>query len=54
MDSAILWLLGASGVLAVALFVIKGLLDQVPDIAESWHRAKHAVRGQDRSDGDDS
>ncbi|GAO08724.1 hypothetical protein TPA0598_04_03600 [Streptomyces lydicamycinicus] len=53
-DSAILWLLGASGVLAVALFVIKGLLDQVPDIAESWHRAKHAVRGQDRSDGDDS
>ncbi|WP_202532812.1 hypothetical protein [Streptomyces sp. SID3212] len=50
MDSAVIWILGASGVLAVVLFVVKGLLDQVPDIAESWHRAKRAIRNEESTD----
>ncbi|MFL1901191.1 hypothetical protein ACJWDR_19060 [Streptomyces tauricus] len=52
MDSAILWIVGISGTLAIALFAIKGLLDQLPDLAESWHRAKRAFRNSDDS-GDD-
>ncbi|WP_179850934.1 hypothetical protein [Streptomyces sp. TLI_55] len=52
MDSAILWIVGISGVLAITLFAIKGLLDQLPDIAESWHRAKRAFRDPD-DPGDD-
>ncbi|MET8723832.1 hypothetical protein [Streptomyces misionensis] len=52
MDSAILWLLGASGVAAIALFVIKGLLDQLPEVAQSWHRARRAFRSDDRPDSD--
>ncbi|WSQ09009.1 hypothetical protein OG604_15195 [Streptomyces sp. NBC_01231] len=54
MDSAILWILGTSGVLAIALFVIKGLLDQLSDIAKSWHRAKRAFRDPDGSGEDGS
>lgn len=42
MDSAILWLLGAASVLTIVLFVVKGLLDQLPDVFASWHRAKRA------------
>ncbi|MCK7627204.1 hypothetical protein MUU72_29615 [Streptomyces sp. RS10V-4] len=48
MDSAILWLLGAAGVLSIALFVLKGLLDQLPDLAQSWHRARHAFSNDGR------
>ena len=54
MDSAILWIVGISGVLTIALFVIKGLLDQLPEIAASWHRAKRAFRDPDDSGDDDS
>ncbi|MFD9540911.1 hypothetical protein [Streptomyces sp. NPDC060022] len=53
MDSAIIWLLGATGVVAVALYVIKGLLDQIPDLARSWHRARDAFRERGRSGSED-
>ncbi|MFE2034305.1 hypothetical protein ACFXBB_13820 [Streptomyces scopuliridis] len=42
MDSVVLWILGVASVLTIALFVVKGLLDQLPDLADSWHRAKRA------------
>jgi hypothetical protein len=42
-DSTVtLWLLGASGVLSIALFVVKGLLDQLPDVFASLHAARRA------------
>ncbi|MEU2558430.1 hypothetical protein ABZ626_03645 [Streptomyces longispororuber] len=50
MDSAIItWLLAISGVAAICLFVVKGLLDQLPDVFASWHRAMRALRGKDES-----
>ncbi|MEV0257750.1 hypothetical protein AB0H82_26265 [Streptomyces sp. NPDC050732] len=53
MDSAIIWLLGATGVVAVALYVTKGLLDQIPDLAQSWRRARDAFRETERSGSED-
>ncbi|MFE4305710.1 hypothetical protein [Streptomyces sp. NPDC056891] len=52
MDSAIILILGIAGVAAIALFVLKGLLDQIPDLAESWHRARRAIRGDERAGSD--
>ncbi|MFE5483022.1 hypothetical protein [Streptomyces sp. NPDC056527] len=42
MDAAILSILGVATVAAIALFSLKGLLDQVPDLVKSWRRAKRA------------
>ncbi|MFH9711490.1 hypothetical protein ACH4MW_31925 [Streptomyces luteogriseus] len=45
MDSQIiLSLLAASGVVTILLFVVRGLLDQLPDVFAAWHRAKKAYR----------
>ncbi|MDX2650372.1 hypothetical protein [Streptomyces sp. NPDC001070] len=44
MDSIILWLLAASGVLSVLLFVVRGLLDQLPDVLIAWRRVKRAIQ----------
>ncbi|SEB93687.1 hypothetical protein SAMN05428945_1582 [Streptomyces sp. 2224.1] len=37
--------LAVSGVLSVALFAIKGLLDQLPAVLNSWHAARRAWLG---------
>jgi hypothetical protein len=45
-DSTItLSVLAVSGVVSVALFAIKGLLDQLPGVLNSWHAARRAWLG---------
>ncbi|WP_255950171.1 hypothetical protein [Streptomyces odontomachi] len=45
MDSQIiLSLLATSGVVTILLFVIRGLLDQLPDVIAAWRRVKKAYR----------
>ncbi|MFD5792433.1 hypothetical protein ACFWIO_02675 [Streptomyces diastatochromogenes] len=45
MDSQIiLSLLAASGVVTILLFVVRGLLDQLPDVFAAWKRVKKAYR----------
>ncbi|MER7509990.1 hypothetical protein ABTX82_16820 [Streptomyces lavendulae] len=41
-DTLILWILGIAGVIAILLFSVKGLLDQVPDVIDSAGRARDA------------
>ncbi|MFD9543470.1 hypothetical protein [Streptomyces sp. NPDC060022] len=53
MDSIILWLLAASGVLSIFLFVARGLLDQLPDIITAWRKVQRIYQSADRN-GDDS
>ncbi|MFJ3229901.1 hypothetical protein [Streptomyces sp. NPDC086787] len=52
MDSANLWILAAAGTVTTILFVLKGLLDQLPDLAKSWKQAKRAFRGDEPSGND--
>ncbi|MEU4166105.1 hypothetical protein AB0F46_04365 [Streptomyces sp. NPDC026665] len=52
MDSAILLVLGIAGVVSITVFAVKGILDQLPEVAESWHRAKRAFRNNDQPDSD--
>ncbi|MEV7114405.1 hypothetical protein [Streptomyces anulatus] len=49
MDSIILWLLAASGVLSIFLFVARGLLDQLPEIITAWRKVQQAYQSTDRS-----
>ncbi|WP_405889520.1 hypothetical protein OG427_03005 [Streptomyces sp. NBC_00133] len=45
MDSTvILWVLGWAGVLSVVIFVVKGLLDQLLPLIESWRNFLRALR----------
>ncbi|MFH8564710.1 hypothetical protein [Streptomyces sp. NPDC017988] len=45
MDSQIiLSLLAASGVVTILMFVVRGLLDQLPDVFAAWRRVKKAYR----------
>ncbi|MGI5136933.1 hypothetical protein [Streptomyces sp. CA-106110] len=45
MDSQIIVsLLAASGVVTFLLFVVRGLLDQLPDVFAAWQRVKKAYR----------
>ncbi|MFI5640307.1 hypothetical protein ACIA8H_23270 [Streptomyces goshikiensis] len=41
-DTLIIIILGIAGVLAVLLFAVKGLLDQVPEVIDSAGRARDA------------
>ncbi|WP_329529705.1 hypothetical protein OG568_48305 (plasmid) [Streptomyces sp. NBC_01450] len=50
-DALTLLILGAAGALSVLLFTVRGLLDQLPEVFEAWHRAKRAIR--DRAGDDD-
>ncbi|MFF8643487.1 hypothetical protein [Streptomyces sp. NPDC015345] len=43
-DSLILVILTISSVITATLITIKGMLDQLPDVLNSWHRAVQAVR----------
>ncbi|MET9987484.1 hypothetical protein [Streptomyces rochei] len=43
-DSLTLAVLTISSVIAVTLFVIRGVLDQLPGVFSSWHRAIEAMR----------
>ena len=46
MDSTIvLWVLAWSGVVSVLIFVLQGILDQLPRLIDSWHRFLYALRG---------
>ncbi|MGW8863353.1 hypothetical protein ACWGNY_30775 [[Kitasatospora] papulosa] len=49
MDSIILWLLAASGVLSIFLFVARGLLDQLPDIITAWRKVQRTYQSADRN-----
>ncbi|KUM80112.1 hypothetical protein [Streptomyces curacoi] len=44
-DSLIIALLTISSVVTVTLFVVKGALDQLPEVVSSWRRAVQAMRG---------
>ncbi|MFB7950071.1 hypothetical protein ACFC6L_34775 [Kitasatospora phosalacinea] len=45
MDSILInWLLAGAGVLGILLFVIKGVLDQVPSVLDSWSTVRRAWR----------
>ncbi|MBT2420757.1 hypothetical protein J7F01_36815 [Streptomyces sp. ISL-22] len=44
-DSLIIALLTISSVITVMLFVVKGALDQLPEVVNSWRRAVQAMRG---------
>lgn len=44
MDAAIIWILGIFGLLAVAVWSLKGFLDQLPDLFESFRKARVALR----------
>ncbi|MFD4130382.1 hypothetical protein ACFXKK_35655 [Streptomyces globisporus] len=47
MDSIILWLLAASGVLSIFLFVARGLLDQLPEIITAWRKVQQTYQSTD-------
>lgn len=48
-DSIILWLLAASGVLSIFLFVARGLLDQLPEIIAAWRKVRRIYQSADQS-----
>ncbi|KJS57071.1 hypothetical protein VM98_03150 [Streptomyces rubellomurinus subsp. indigoferus] len=51
MDSTIiLVLLAISSVLSIGLSVVKGVLDQLPDVFESWGTARRAWRRANEDD----
>lgn len=52
-DSLTLAILTISSVITVALFAIKGTLDQLPAVLDSWRRAVQAMRGQAERQGED-
>ncbi|MDQ0942893.1 hypothetical protein QFZ67_004598 [Streptomyces sp. V1I1] len=53
-DSLTLAILTISGVITVTLFVVKGILDQLPGVLDSWRRAARALREADlRDEGED-
>ncbi|MFF1676204.1 hypothetical protein ACFVYG_09245 [Streptomyces sp. NPDC058256] len=43
-DRLTLTILAASSVITVALIAVKGILDQLPDVLNSWRRAAQAMR----------
>ncbi|MEU3246958.1 MULTISPECIES: hypothetical protein [unclassified Streptomyces] len=45
MDVLILWFLAAASVVSVALFTVRGILDQLREVFVAWHRARGAIRG---------
>lgn len=53
-DSLTLAILTVSSVITVSLLAIKGTLDQLPDVLDSWRRAVQAMRGNaEHRHGDD-
>lgn len=53
-DSLTLAILTISSVITVTLFAIKGTLDQLPDVLDSWRRAVQAMRGNaEHAQGED-
>ncbi|MET9965931.1 hypothetical protein ABZZ80_08435 [Streptomyces sp. NPDC006356] len=50
-DALTMWILGMAGAVSVFLFTLRGLLDQLPEVLEAWHRARRAIR--DRAGDDD-
>ncbi|MFC5664825.1 hypothetical protein ACFP3U_17765 [Kitasatospora misakiensis] len=38
------WLLAGAGVLGILFYVVKGVLDQVPSVLESWSTVRRAWR----------
>ncbi|WP_326659082.1 hypothetical protein [Streptomyces canus] len=51
LDALTMWILGTAGAVSVFLFTVRGLLDQLPEVFEAWHRARRAIR--DRAGNDD-
>ncbi|MEY2229484.1 hypothetical protein [Streptomyces sp. BF23-19] len=51
-DSIILWLLAASGVLSIFLFVVRALLDQLPDIIGAWRKVQRIYQSAERNSDD--
>ncbi|MFI1253854.1 hypothetical protein ACH4U6_08645 [Streptomyces netropsis] len=47
MDAAVVWILAAAAVPGCALFALKGLLDQLPDLFRAWRKARRAWHGDD-------
>ncbi|MCZ4607702.1 hypothetical protein O3S80_28865 [Streptomyces sp. Lzd4kr] len=45
-DALTMWILGTAGAASVFLFTVRGLLDQLPEVFEAWHRARRAIRDQ--------
>lgn len=51
MDSTIiLSVLAGAGVLSILLFAVKGVLDQVPGVLESWSAVRRAWRRANEED----
>ncbi|WP_143659078.1 hypothetical protein [Streptomyces platensis] len=46
----VLWLLAGASVISVVLFSVKGVLDQLPEVFQSYRRAKRAWQGDGDSD----
>jgi hypothetical protein len=49
-DALTMWILGTAGAGSVLLFTVRGLLDQLPEVFEAWHRARRAIRDRARDD----
>ncbi|PBC92770.1 hypothetical protein SAMN05446589_9913 [Streptomyces sp. OV198] len=49
-DAAVLTVLASAGVVSVLLFAVKGILDQLPGVFRSLHRARKAWREEPPSE----
>ncbi|MFF4331186.1 MULTISPECIES: hypothetical protein [unclassified Streptomyces] len=45
-DTLILTILGAASVVGMAIFVLKDILDRLPELFASWRRARRAWHGE--------
>ncbi|MEH0609098.1 hypothetical protein [Streptomyces scabiei] len=45
-STIILWLLAISSVLGFLLYVVRGLLVQLPEVFDAWRQAKRALQGE--------
>ncbi|MFF2792870.1 hypothetical protein ACFVT6_40040 [Streptomyces sp. NPDC058049] len=45
-DTLIVTILGAAGVVGMAIFVLKDILDRLPELFASWRRVRRAWRGE--------
>jgi hypothetical protein len=48
-STIILWLLAISSVLGFLLYVVRGFLDQLPEVFEAWRRVRRAFQGDEAS-----
>ncbi|THA79774.1 hypothetical protein [Streptomyces sp. A0592] len=50
-DTLIVTILGAAGVVGMAIFVLKDILDRLPELFASWRRVQRAWRGDAEEGG---